>query len=120
MAPPSVQDLLAFREARIRRLEYAHLDLSLRRARLEAHMLSAELDAARKRLTIAIAKRPSWPVTEPSELRSPHPAPIAERPFPHSTQDSSLDAFRSAFQTGGILLGKGNTDEAVKRQRRHL
>lgn len=59
MAPPSTTDLLAFREARIRRLEYINLELAIRRAHIEVMLLTAELNGSRERWIKAASERPS-------------------------------------------------------------
>lgn len=83
--------ILAQREARIRRLEDAFLQLRLRRAQLEASLLAKEIQAARERFSNALNKSPpslsavalaaqSAPMTSRASLRRVWPMPPSFAP----------------------------------------
>lgn len=69
--------ILAQREARIRRLEDAFLQLRLRRAQLEASLLAKEVQAARERFSNALKKSPS---SLSVVARAAQAAPMSLRP----------------------------------------
>lgn len=88
MAPPSTTDLLAFREARIRRLEYINLELAIRRAHIEVMLLTAELNGSRERWRKAAGERPFM---SRSSLPEPHVhhtiSPVSLRSSPRPPLD---------------------------------